>query len=326
MPEPNAQETESRSDPVGHRSVDFASIKTFGELTGDYSAIHFDASAGLAAGYGGPIAHGLLTASWAVGALTRHAPSRVGVGRPNAIQSRYSLRLQEVVRADDVGSLCYSGDTASNDESGTEIIATHLQTLNQHGNTTSRGDLLVRFASDESDFSPDDAPDPWTVGPWIPPDRSDPYFAEDLVSAGPRGRSLARTLSEGEVTSFARHCGELNPLYFDDDFARRSVFGARIGPPMLTFCLAFSDFLRDLLSVPMPSTGFAGHLGDSWTLLEPIRIGDTLRTHHKPLDLKRSRSNPERAIVRFGIQVVNQHDRVAQMGETVMMIPIQAAA
>lgn len=327
MPPKTAQGKASRSKPFGHRSVDFSSIATFGALTGDYSAIHFDASAGVEAGYGGPIAHGLLTASWAIGALTLHAPERVGLGQPNAIQSRYSLRLKDVVRAGDIASMCYSIDDAADDDNARDTArSTRIRTLNQHGATTSESRLEIRCADSLSDFAPEDAPAPWECGRWVAGDEVDPMYAEDLIDHGPRGRSSGRTVTEGEITAFARHCGELNPLYLDDEFARKSVFGARAAPPMWTFCLAFSDFLRDLLSVPMPSKGFAGHLGDAWTLFEPIRVGDTLRTHHEPLDMKRSRSNPGMAIVRFGIQVVNQHDRVAQAGETVMLIPARTAA
>ena len=320
VPDESPTEAESLTDAVGHRTVDFASITRFGELTGDYSAMHFDARVGEAAGYGGPIAHGLLSACWAMGALTLHAPERVGNGMTSAIASRYSLRLQTVVRAGDHFSLAHSplsaGPLAPRSESATELV-----TLNQNGETTSRAELHVRHAGDLTEFAPSPAPDPWDLERTPRVDSKEVFFAEDLVERGPAGRSPARTLTESDVTAFARHTGELNPLYLDAEFASRSVHGGLAGPPMLTFCLAFSDFLRALLAVPMPSAGFAGHLGDEWTLYEPIRIGDTLRTHHQPLGCVRSKSNPQRAIVRFGLQVVNQHGRVAQAGETVMLIP-----
>jgi len=147
-----------------------------------------------------------------------------------------------------------------------------------------------------------------------------PLFAEDLVESGPRGESHGRTVTEADVVGYANFTGELNLAYINDEFARASRFGARIVPPMWTFCIGFGDFLRDLLSVPMPSSGFAGHLGDSWRFLTPVHIGDTIRTRHKPAHCTASKSRPGMAIVDFALQLLNQRDEIVQDGRVSMMI------
>jgi acyl dehydratase len=71
----------------------------------------------------------------------------------------------------------------------------------------------------------------------------------------------------------------------------------------------------------MPTAGFAGHLGDTWNFFRPVLADDAIRVVHKPLSCVRTRSRPEMAVVRFGLQMVNQRDVVVQDGEVSMMIP-----
>ncbi len=312
---------EKEPEPArGHRTVTPDAIATFGALTGDYSRIHVDAEAGRAAGYGGPIAHGLLTASWALGALSLHAPEELGIGDSAVLQRGLSIRLQRVVRAGDTLSVRWSPGVTSRDgpppsNAGRSVA---FETLNQRGETTCTGRLEIGPGPQARVADP---PTAWPVEPSPELRPGEILYAEDLLERGPRGETLGRTLTESEIVQYARHVGELNPLYLDEVFARGTASGRRIAPPMLVFCLAFADFLRELLKAPMPDQGFAGHVGDHWRWLAPVHPGDTLRTRHRPLACEPSRSRPERAIVRFGLQVLNQDDVLVQDGETVMLIP-----
>lgn len=59
---------EWRSEP---RLVDAALIHQFANLTGDFTPIHLDAAAAQAAGYTGPLAHGVLVLALATGLLAQ---------------------------------------------------------------------------------------------------------------------------------------------------------------------------------------------------------------------------------------------------------------
>ena len=58
---------------IGSRTVTADAVATFAALTGDYSRIHVDHALGASAPGGRGFAHGLLSASWALGALTLYA-------------------------------------------------------------------------------------------------------------------------------------------------------------------------------------------------------------------------------------------------------------
>ncbi len=297
--------TESLDAAKGHRTVTDAAVSRFGTLTGDYARMHFDHHFGKESPIGGSIAHGLLSASWAVGMLTRFAPERLGVGDPLAVVSEFSTRFHRMV---------YVGDTLCLYDRGAEGDATAWEMRNQDGEVVtsgsasfSRGDLTA-------------PPEAWPLEDWAPPPPGDICYADDLPERGPRGEGPGRTVTESEVVGFASEVGETNPLYLNRVFAAGARFGERIAPPMLTFCLAFSDYLDALLSMPLPSTGFAGHLGDSWRFHAPVAIGDTIRGRYRTQSATPSKSRPEMAVVEFGIQVLNQRDVVVQQGSVMMLI------
>jgi acyl dehydratase len=90
---------------------------------------------------------------------------------------------------------------------------------------------------------------------------------------------------------------------------------------MLIFCLGFSAFLEVLLRVAMPAAGSAGHVADEWQVHRFVAPGEKIRVIHQPLDCKRTRSRPELAVVRFGLNFVDTNHELVQQGIVKMMIP-----
>jgi acyl dehydratase len=307
---------------LGHRTVTEASIMTFGGLTGDYAQMHFDLDFGPAAGMGGTIAHGLLSASWSLGALAQHAPERLAIGDPQAFIAGYRVKFDRMVFIGDRFSLRWRAV----DDPCVEGLVSHgrrdteFEILNQRDEISCRGAVTVCPGDGGAAQPLPDAPAPLSVGAWSKEQLSGPLFAEDMVEAGPRGESLGRTVTEADLVGYANFTGELNPAILNETFARKGRFGARIASPMWTFCLGFGDYLRDLLSVSMPSSGFAGHLGDRWRFLAPVRLGDTLRTRHRPVSCRVSKTHPDKAVVEFALQLLNQRDEIVQDGFVAMMM------
>jgi len=315
--EPSDPEPEAYSAETGHRTVTPADLVLFGGATGDYARMHFDHGLAAAeAGHPSPIAPGLLSASWALGALAVSAAERLAIGDPDAWIAGYSIRFERSMRIGDRFSLRHRpGHTAA-----VEGLApvpdrdTDFEILNQRGERTCRGIVSVRAR--------DEVARPMTMErPIAPPRGSGSLYADDLIERGPRGESFGRTVSEADIVGFTNLTAERNPLYLNRVFAGQGRFGDRIAPPIWTFCLAFGDFLQALLAVPLPSTGLAGHLGDSFRTFSPVRIGDTIRTRHRPVRCTPSRGRPEMSVVHFAIQLLNQRDELVQDGEVAMWIP-----
>lgn len=306
------------SEACGHRTVTDASILRFGELTGDYARMHFDLDFGPAQGMGGTIAHGLLSGAWSLGALAQHAPARLALGEGDAYVAGVSVRFAKRIYIGDLFSLRWrdASEPATEGLETADRLDTAFEIVNQRGEVSTTGSVSV-VRGDPGAVA---APAPLEIAPWSTDDVPSPLHAEDMVEHGPRGESLGRTVTEADVVGWTGFTGESNPAYTNEPFARAGRFGARIAPPMWTFCLGFGDYLRDLLSVSMPSTGFAGHLGDRWRFVAPVFIGDTIRTRHRPISFKTSASRPGMGIVEFAIQLVNQREEIVQDGRVVMMI------
>ena len=310
------------SGEIGHRTVTATDLILFGGATGDYARMHFDH--GLAAAEPGsppPIAPGLLSASWALGALTRSAPERLEIGNPDAWIAGYSIRFERTVRVGDRFSLRHrrSRVAAIDGIANDPERDTEFEILNQRGERTCRGNVSVRASGEAIRLPLMETPAAREVGGPLR------LYADDLIRYGPRGESPGRTVAEADLVGFTNLTAERNPLYLNRVFAARGRFGDRIAPPLWTFCLAFGDFLRELLAVELPSTGLAGHLGDSFRSFAPVHMGDTIRTRHRPVRCTPSRSRPEMSVVHFALQLINQRDELVQDGEVAMWIPSRAS-
>lgn len=116
--------------PEGHRTVTHAAITRFGELTGDYAAMHFDRDQARANGMEETIAHGLLSGAWALGALARFAPERLGLGDPRAFPSEFSVGFRRMTAVGDLFSVRWrTGDGDADADDGSR--RTDFEVVNQ---------------------------------------------------------------------------------------------------------------------------------------------------------------------------------------------------
>jgi 3-hydroxybutyryl-CoA dehydratase len=80
--------------------------------------------------------------------------------------------------------------------------------------------------------------------------------------------SLSKTISEQDVSDFARLSLDTNPLHLDEDYARQTRFGGRIVHGMLGASLV-SAVIGTQLGGPI-------YLSQSLKFLKPIHIGEKL--------------------------------------------------
>ncbi len=137
----------------------------------------------------------------------------------------------------------------------------------------------------------------------------------DDFEVGQSWVSPARTITEADIVNFAGISGDFNPIHTDDEFARRTQFGRRLfhGPGVF----AVATGLESRLGIK-EGTAIA-FLGMTWNLKGPVFAGDTIRVEETVAALKPSSSKPDRGVVTFDVEVLNQHDEVVHDGQWVVM-------
>ena len=140
----------------------------------------------------------------------------------------------------------------------------------------------------------------------VVPSKSSPRFAfEDfavggVISCGPR------TVTADEIVAFAE---QFDPQSFhvDADAARSSIFGGLIASGWHTVSMVMrmgcDAYLLDSTSCGSPGI-------DELRWLKPTRAGDTIRADLVTLEVRPSKSKPDRGIVVSEWRVYNQHDEL----------------
>ena len=113
-------------------------------------------------------------------------------------------------------------------------------------------------------------------------------------------------VDEQEVIAFARQF-DPQPFHLDKERAEQSAFGGLIASGWHTACMAMRLIVDHYLS-EASSEGSPGI--DELRWLRPVRPGDQLTVRITILDARRSRSRPERGIVRSQIDTLNQDGEV----------------
>jgi acyl dehydratase len=137
----------------------------------------------------------------------------------------------------------------------------------------------------------------------------------DQFNLGDSFASQGRTVTEADVVAFAGLSGDFNPLHTDATFAARTPFGERIAHGMLVAAMA---------------TGMANWTGvfegTTLALMEQViqykgvvKFGDTVHLRLTVAE-KKETSKPDRGIVFFEAQVLNQDGLAVQEGRWTLMM------
>ena len=83
------------------------------------------------------------------------------------------------------------------------------------------------------------------------------------------------------IVAYARAVGETNPLYLDEEVAKKGPYGAIIAPPLFYNMLSLGGGLDP--KVNYGNSGFDG--GQHVEFFEPIRAGDTISAKTQVADV-----------------------------------------
>jgi acyl dehydratase len=146
-------------------------------------------------------------------------------------------------------------------------------------------------------------------------DGREPLYLDDL-RVGQRFTTGSHTMDEHGMIEFARRF-DPQAFHLDDEAARGTLFGGLVASGWHT---AGITMRLQVTSGPPIAGGLIGAGGRiDWP--RPTRAGDTLRVESEVLEVRPSRSRPDRGIVTMLSNTLNQHDEIVQTLTVTMVVP-----
>jgi acyl dehydratase len=146
------------------------------------------------------------------------------------------------------------------------------------------------------------------------------FHYEDLP-IGRQFRTIGRTVTDADITAFVGSTGMVEVLFTDLEFLRNDTdFKGRLAPAMLGYC--FIEGL--LLQATMQHTALA-FLNMDFNIENPIFAGDTIHAECEVIEARRSKSRPDRGLVRTLNKIVKQDGVVAIVYKPLRMIKCRSA-
>lgn len=94
------------------------------------------------------------------------------------------------------------------------------------------------------------------------------YYIEDLKPG--MSESFTKTVTERDIALFGEVSGDVNPVHFDENFAKSTIFKGRIAHGVLS-----ASYISTVLGMKMPGPGTI-FMSLSTRFRAPVRIGDTV--------------------------------------------------
>jgi acyl dehydratase len=276
------------------------------------------------------IGHGWFGTCLAVGMLSYHAPHIVGRDTPAAslwdIESRYAkpIILGDTLR------LYWSIEEKTPDlnQSGFGTVRTAYRLINQEGETEYDGAVTtkVRMRYAESVKLPFAPGVPCEFREFVP-DYDKVYVTEDFV-IGEGWETYGRMITETDVVNLMGLTQDYDRLYVDSAYAEKTVCGQQIVPWMLVAVMAIVLTGRDgpYLKINKFEGPYIGHLNEKVSFLTPAKIGDVIRCRTRFDAIRISKTKPDRGLITFLQQAINQKDEVLLEIETLFMLATRAGA
>ena len=133
------------------------------------------------------------------------------------------------------------------------------------------------------------------------------FYLEDL-HVGDRFGSDAFAVTEQDIITFARDF-DPQPFHLDRTAAEQSVFKELVASGWHTAAMSMKLFVTGELHLAGGSVGLGV---DELRWPRPVKAGDTLRLETEILEVRPSKSKPDRGIIRIRNVTTNQDGQVVQ--------------
>lgn len=147
------------------------------------------------------------------------------------------------------------------------------------------------------------------------------YYEDFTVGEITRPRGRVRMEKEA-IIAFARMY-DPQPFHLDDEGGRKSIFGRLVASGWHTAAITMSLVAASEYRAVTGTIGM-GFDGMRWPI--PVYPGDELRIETEVLDMRPSKSRPDRGVMRFRTCTLNQNGEIVQELIANAMVPRRPAA
>lgn len=144
-------------------------------------------------------------------------------------------------------------------------------------------------------------------------------FYEDFEVGAEYRHWPGRTISEADNTWFTLLTMNTHPLHFDTHYAASTVFGKPIVNSCLTFSIVAGMSVRDISQNAIANLGF-----DSIEIPAPVFNGDTIYAATVILDMRLSKSDARRGIVKVRTVGSNQDGAEILRLQRAILVPLRS--
>ncbi len=146
-------------------------------------------------------------------------------------------------------------------------------------------------------------------------ERKEPLYLDDL-KVGQRFTSKTLTIDEAQIRAFAAEF-DPQPFHLDDHAARATLFGGLAASGWHTAAITMRLQVDGGLPIAGGLVGAGGEI--AWP--QPTRPGDVLRVESEIVEIKPSRSRPDRGMVTVRSETRNQRDEIVQIFTARLVVP-----
>ncbi len=145
-------------------------------------------------------------------------------------------------------------------------------------------------------------------------------FLEDLYP-GQRFTSGSHTVDEAQIKAFANQF-DPQPFHLDDEAAKGTLFAGLAASGWHTAAIT----MRLQVETGLPIVGGIIGAGGEINWPQPMRPGDTLHVESEVLEVRPSRSRPDRGMVTVRSETRNQRKEVVQSLTVRLVVPRRPVA
>ena len=133
-------------------------------------------------------------------------------------------------------------------------------------------------------------------------------------------------VDRSSIRRYAQSIFDSNPIYFDEEYAKKSKFGCIIAPPTFIFDVSHDIYAdigkdgRDLSRITIKGLK-AIRGGNEYQFIQPAKVGDTISAKRKIIDVfeKEGKSVGKILFIVYDTTFTNQNDEILGISSETMM-------